>query len=637
MKGHLKMKTLAAAIVPTLLIACGSQTPLTQVGSAPLERVSTSIAAGSPAAPHPDHRPTRISPEIDAKSTPLLFVSDAYTEDVYMFAVPSLKLMGTITGFQQPQGECSDSKGDVWITDANAQKIYEVSHSGRLESTLSAGDGYPVGCAWDAKSGDLAVMNIFNVTGTPGEVMVFPPGSKGPTVYKNPKEYYYDLGGYDASGNLLFDGRNKEGEFMLSELPAGAKSGETIRVTGGRLYFPGMVQMSTTGSSLLVGDQECGAQNAACIYQLSVSGTTAKVVGTTTLENDKGGSVCDLVQGVEANNEILGSDWEFCGLTATTADVWAYAGGEPSSHNDTSLSEPVGAALSTHSKRTWMKPKTSGDDLVYVSNADGEVTVYDYQTQSLVGVLADFENPRGECTDKNGDIYITDEETQKIYEYAHGGTSALKTLDDSGYEPLGCAIDPNNGNLAVANSGSNGNIALYAQASGQPKILTDSEIPNFFACAYDSKGTLLATGYQQSNNESFFAWLPNHATGLVNIKVPGPKTGWTWHDIIGIQWDGRYLALDQGGGTVHQIALIHGQAYWVNETQLDARVNSAEYGIYDPNAKVQGTEILAGYETDSSGYISGVDYFAYPQGGNSQKSFSHGLDSAYGIVISYAK
>jgi hypothetical protein len=95
--------------------------------------------------------------------------------------------------------------------------------------------------------------------------------------------------------------------------------------------------------------------------------------------------------------------------------------------------------------------------------------------------------------------------------------------------------------------------------------------------------------------------------------------------------------LDQGGNGVYQISLIHGQAYWVNQTQFDQRgVGNTEYGIYDPNPKVQGTEILTGYATTDD-YSSGVDYFPYPQGGDPQKSFSHGVDNAYGIVISYAK
>lgn len=340
-----------AALAALALAACAGGTTPAPIGPAALARLSTSVAAGWPAAPHPDRGPTWISPEVETKKTQLLFVSDSYADVVYMYAVPSLKVMGTITGFQQPQGECSDSKGDVWITDTNAQKIYEVSHTGRLLTTLSDGYGYPVACAWDAKSGNVAVMNIFNLLGEHGEVIVYPPGSKQPATYVNSHQYYYDFGGYDGSGDLFFDGRSEGGAFMLSELPAGARSAETIKVSGARIYFPGMVQMSTASSDVLVGDQECGNASAACIYQLTVSGTTAKVTGTAKLESGMGGAVCDLVQGVEANGEIAGSDWEFCGYTPSTTDLWAYpSGGKPSAENDSTDTQPVGTALSGEAK-----------------------------------------------------------------------------------------------------------------------------------------------------------------------------------------------------------------------------------------------------------------------------------------------
>jgi hypothetical protein len=343
------MKTrILITLAAIALAACSGGTPASPIAPAAVAQLSTSVAAGWPVAAHPDRRPSWVSPDIDAKQTQVLFVSDASTLDVYMYELPSLKVVGTITGFSQPQGECSNSKGDVWVTDTNAQKIYELSHLGRLENTLSDSDGYPVGCAWDPKSGNVAVMNIFDLLGKQGEVLVYPPGSKQPTSYVNAHQYYYDFGGYDGSGDLFFDGRSEGGAFMLSELPDGSKAAQTIKVSGGRIYFPGMVQMSTASSSLLVGDQECGGASAACIDQLTISGTTAKIAGSVKLEDAKGDAVCDLVQGVEANGEIAGSDWEFCGYTASTTDLWAYpSGGEPSAGNDSTDTTPVGAALSS--------------------------------------------------------------------------------------------------------------------------------------------------------------------------------------------------------------------------------------------------------------------------------------------------
>jgi hypothetical protein len=287
--------------------------------------------------------------------------------------------------------------------------------------------------------------------------------------------------------------------------------------------------------------------------------------------------------------------------------------------------------------QSWMDSGSSGDDLVYISNADGEVTVYDYQTQDLVGVLADFESPTGECVDKSGNVYIADTTKKVIYEYAHGGTKAIKALDDSPYVPNGCSVDPTTGNLAVANSegsSSEGNVAVYAHASGKPTLYTDKSISNFPACAYDDDGNLLVTGTEGSTYESTFAWLPKRIGKLVNIEVPGPNPSWTWRYVSGIQWDGKFFALDEY--YVYQIALMNGQAYYVGETELDADyVGNGQYGIYDPNPKRQGTQLLAGYNDES--YGSGAYYFPYPAGGQPDASFSHGVDKPHAVTVSLAK
>ena len=333
---------ISSVFAAVALVGCGdAATPST--GAVAAMGLSTSAAVRTVTA-HPDRGRSWISP--DAKAKRLLFVSDAGTDDVYMYLLPTLKLVGTITGFVQPQGECADTKGNVWITDTNAQTIYEVSHQGRLENSLVDPNGYPVGCAWNPKNGDLAVMNLFGIEGGQGSVLVYPSGSKSPTEYANPKQYYYNFGGYDNSGNLFFDGRER-GAFVLSELSAGAKSAKTVTVTGGEVYFPGMVQWETSSSKLLVGDQDCGGVDAACVYQLTISGSGATITGSTKLENGEGGPVCDLVQGVETNGEILGSDFEFCGYTASTTEAWPYpAGGKPSVENSQTDNTPVGAALS---------------------------------------------------------------------------------------------------------------------------------------------------------------------------------------------------------------------------------------------------------------------------------------------------
>jgi hypothetical protein len=340
------MRVYVAGILAVALAACDGATPLSSTASGGPDRLSTSVAVSAQPS-HRDRRPSWISPEVK-RTTQLLFVSDAGTGDVDMYKLPALKLVGTITGFAQPQGECAGNEGDVWITDTNARTIYEVSHEGRLESKLSDVYGYPDACAWDPKSGQLAVMNLFDLNGASGDVLIYARGSSVATPYTNPAQYYYYFGGYDGSSNLFFDGRSATGAFVLSELRNEANSAQTVTINHGKIYFPGMVQWQTSDGTLLVGDQDCRDESASCVYRLATSDGGAKITGGTRLETAAGGQVCDLVQGVEANGEIMGSDNNFCGTYPSGTDIWPYPkGGKPQANNNSGAVTPVGAALSS--------------------------------------------------------------------------------------------------------------------------------------------------------------------------------------------------------------------------------------------------------------------------------------------------
>ena len=89
-----------------------------------------------------------------------------------------------------------------------------------------------------------------------------------------------------------------------------------------------------------------------------------------------------------------------------------------------------------------------------------------------MGTLTGFAAPYGQCTDKSGNVFITQFEASEVTEYAHGGTNPTKTLDTPGVNPVGCSVDPKTGNLAVANFISDnypGGILVFAHATGTPK------------------------------------------------------------------------------------------------------------------------------------------------------------------------
>ncbi|HEY1884082.1 MAG TPA: hypothetical protein VGG51_13685 [Candidatus Cybelea sp.] len=184
------------ATAPALLAivaasACGSGGSVPN--GIPLDRFGPSIAHRLPVA-HPDRRPSWFSKRLAKKKAPALFVSDAETESVYIYDLATLAVQGTITGLAQPQGLCSDNKGNVWITDAAAQTVYEVTHAGRLENELKVAGGSPDACAWDPATGNLAVMVLFDGSSA-GDVLVYKHGSGEASSHQNPKQYYYGFGG----------------------------------------------------------------------------------------------------------------------------------------------------------------------------------------------------------------------------------------------------------------------------------------------------------------------------------------------------------------------------------------------------------------------------------------------------------
>jgi hypothetical protein len=286
-----------------------------------------------------------------------------------------------------------------------------------------------------------------------------------------------------------------------------------------------------------------------------------------------------------------------------------------------------GAASIRHS---WMDAGLSKQDLLYVSNTNGEVTVYRYWLHTLVGVLTNFTQPLGECADKsNGNVFITDYSAKTILEFAHGGTKPIKKLSDSPNAPYSCSVDSATHDLAVADyngSSQKGDVAVWTNASGSPKRYTDSQLSVFKYLAYDDNGALLVTD-GGGTNAAQFAWLPKNGSKLINLKVPGKDPSFKWY-VTGIQWDGRFFVLDDY--YLYRISLIHGQAYYVGMTDL-YHSGGGPFWIYNNKLSGQGTQVVGGYAGDS---YSWVYYWDYPVGGNPIYQLQHGVDHPVGLTVS---
>jgi hypothetical protein len=267
-----------------------------------------------------------------------------------------------------------------------------------------------------------------------------------------------------------------------------------------------------------------------------------------------------------------------------------------------------------------MLTKAKNGSLLYVPNSDpsggGYVSVYSYPHGELVGTLTDFSNPDGACADNAGNIYIADLNARDITEYAHGGSQPIKTLADSG-QPVGCAIDPITGNLAVANLG--GAVAIYRNARGIAKFAYFSTEGDAYFCGYDDLGNLFVDGLSYQGLDDLFQLAklprgkPHFEVISVNQTVESPGQ---------VQWDGKYLAV--GDAEQHLI-------YRVSVTGTSGVV---EKTVQLTDGGANGFLIRGDRLVDASYFYGEVQYFKYPAGGTATKVITQDVNSPSAAAIS---
>jgi hypothetical protein len=164
----------------------------------------------------------------DNASKALLYVSDDGTNEVDTFAWPKPRnALGSLPGFNEPQGGCADTAGDVFISDTGDQNVLEFNGT-TLKNTLKDAGEYPVACSWNVTNGDLAVSNTFSTTGSSGSIAIYKHTSGSPKVFTSTSLSRLFAIAYDGSGNLYVTAMNSTDHTVLAELPAGSKQIQII-------------------------------------------------------------------------------------------------------------------------------------------------------------------------------------------------------------------------------------------------------------------------------------------------------------------------------------------------------------------------------------------------------------------------
>jgi DNA-binding beta-propeller fold protein YncE len=330
----------AACAFAAILAGCSASQvqPLAGTDAAGL-RIDRSGAVRSPGAMQPDRaQPWMVRTDgrsgcaYDEVLPPcgLLYVSEYTNDDVLV--IQHDKLVGTLTGFDGPDGVCSDRTGDVWIVNNRGATIVEYTHGAtKPAKTLEDPGEYPLGCAVNPITGSVVVTNVYTTGSGPGSIAVYHHATGKPLILSDPDIYYVYFCGFDPAGNLYIDGFNTSQQFQFAELPRNKYKFKTLTLDT-TVYWPGNIQWD--GKHIDVGDQRYQNSEASAIYR--TTGAGGHVVGTTVLSGAQ-----DVVGYWIPATNVIGPD-------ANLDDVGLYRyplGGKPTVRVPR-IKDPYGATIS---------------------------------------------------------------------------------------------------------------------------------------------------------------------------------------------------------------------------------------------------------------------------------------------------
>jgi hypothetical protein len=302
--------------------------------------------------------------------------------------------------------------------------------------------------------------------------------------------------------------------------------------------------------------------------------------------------------------------------TAAGAGIVAFAGcgnGVPQTH------VPAVPVREAQGAKSWMLPEAKSEDLLYLADSFCCLRVFSYPKGKPVGVVTDVDPELdAECSDKNGNVWVTSFGVSQIVEYAHGATAPKARLTEPrNTDPWGCSVDPITGNLAVTNT--NSTLAIFPQAQGSPTIYSG----DFEYCTYDNDGNLFADKYAPGG----LFELPSGGSTFTQVTLSKTFVA------LSIQWDGENLAIvservhvSGTTGTVINNAILRG---------------NPDYWFWAKQFWVQGSTIVGPGATlnDTNGLF---DFWRYPAGGKPKKSIQVteipgiGAPGFYGATVSVA-
>jgi hypothetical protein len=274
--------------------------------------------------------------------------------------------------------------------------------------------------------------------------------------------------------------------------------------------------------------------------------------------------------------------------------------------------------LRTTPSKSWASPELRAmrhrkATLIYVPDGT-EVDLYAYKSGKQLGAAGGFYGAAYSCSDKKGDVYIVDGQT--ITQFAARTLTVTRTLTDSNELPVGCAVNPVNGDLAVTTF--DGGVSVFPNGTGSPVQYTGTEYT--WPAGYDPKGNLYAEGEE------------GNCSGICLEELPYGGGSWqilSFDQTISfpnaVQWDGKYLGVgDQESGgqfvtAIYQTSVSGSAAIRHNTVTLsDSCYNDYSDVVGWAGYSKEPNDVPAKPVTQLVGtnlWCSTMEKWAYPKGG----------------------
>jgi hypothetical protein len=263
-----------------------------------------------------------------------------------------------------------------------------------------------------------------------------------------------------------------------------------------------------------------------------------------------------------------------------------------------------GATQAKGHGHSWVKPGTSGQDLIYAVGGCNGTCVLSYPNGAFIAALPT--GGLGICSDTAGNVFISDD--NQVVEYQHGGTSPIRTLSLPGNDAAGCSVDPGTNTLAVVFKGTSNDIALFANEKGSPTLLTTGIDSQY--CGYDGSGNLFVDGFSNHQNKLVELTKGSSSFTLLTISnlpgIPGQ-----------VQWDGTYITYQSVTPPSISRLTVSGSSASIVGTTLFKSINKRTSASWLYNNRA----IIPYYNRGPRVNLIGL--WKYPKGGKVQTSIRH--------------